>query len=306
MIKRITSKVKVPVVLVVSKSDLLEGKRQGFSCDIQEAMELAKQFKIPLTFTSAHQNINVKETFLLIAKLVQGKKVKGIEHTRIHYEPAYEHHIQISLRLEKEFGILLSSMVENLQGTWSSLLPRLKGRLTFEDYICMFGESRAKSAFQRRVLQLGVAQCNKIWNGADDQSARTRKQEMLKDLLNEHKDFYDFSDLEYESVEFDDSSTLSRSNVYCYDYEARGYTLSRNPVQDTSLVSFGITETDCTTEDWPCLAEHHYEQLETAGILDACAEIPYSSQPSKWSRSQQNKIIYEEVEADYNSSPTDS
>ena len=192
MIKRITGKVKVPMVLVVSKCDLLETKQPGITCDIQEAMGLAKQFKIPLTFTSAHKNINVKETFLLVAKLVQGKKMKGIEQMRVNYEPANEDCIQTSLQLEKDFGILLSSMVGSLQWTWSTLVPRLKGRAAFEGYIYMFGECQARSAFQRSVLQVAVAQCNKLWEGTDDpyyRTARARKQEMLRDLLHEHEDF---------------------------------------------------------------------------------------------------------------------
>ena len=192
LIKRIKRKVKVPVVLVVSKCDLLKTKQPEITCDVQEAMHLAKQFEIPLKFTSAHKNINVHETFVLVAKLVLGKKIKGVEQTTIDYEAAEEDHVQILHELEKEFGILLSSIVGSLQWTWSTLLPRLRGRDAFEKFVYMFGECQARSTFQRRVLQVVVAQCNKLWEGTDDpndKTARARKQDILRDILDEHEDF---------------------------------------------------------------------------------------------------------------------
>jgi GTPase SAR1 family protein len=189
LIKRIKGRVKVPVVLAISKCDILNTK-QTESTSLSDVQELGKQFKIPVIFTSAAKNINVQETFLLVAKLVFRKKISGVEQASISYQAADEDQAQTSHQVEKDFGILLSSIVRSIDCTWSTLLPKLRGRTAFEQFVYMFGECKARSAFQRRVLQVAVAQCDKLWESRDNSNtARARKQDILRDILDEHEDF---------------------------------------------------------------------------------------------------------------------
>ncbi|XP_062511628.1 rho GTPase-activating protein 35-like isoform X2 [Corticium candelabrum] len=244
LIKRIKAKVKAAIVLVVVKSDLLSsGQAMNH---VAGAKLIAQQFKIPLIFASAHSNVNVRESFTVLAKMVLHKELIGRVQmkTLTDYAEADEEHIQKSLQIQKDYGILLCSFIRNLELTWSTLEPKLKGRVAFDQFVHTFGKNNAKVVFQTRILQVAVEEWNKKWgvanNSADKDMARAIKQEVLTEMLHNHEDFSQIGESDYDFIPLLEDK-LPSSNEYQSVSDLQGHSLiGKGTVKMTSAISHSI------------------------------------------------------------------
>uniref|UniRef100_A0A2R5LC18 Putative rho-gtpase-activating protein n=1 Tax=Ornithodoros turicata TaxID=34597 RepID=A0A2R5LC18_9ACAR len=143
-----------PVILATTKGD------EAVDAYIREAERLVarKDLKgqVPLVETSAHENINVENAFLLIAQMAD-KAARGGRGGVGRIAPFTE-----AVRARREaldqateaFQSLVRTQVTDHRVVWSSVSKRLSQSPEFERYCGLFGRSAARTAFDRHVRRL--------------------------------------------------------------------------------------------------------------------------------------------------------
>ena len=179
---------KMPIVLAVSKCDQTlteQAKDEGIGC----AKQIAKQFSVPIIFTSAHENLNVSETFWLLASLIDKTSTSDLYRTeQSDYASALEHHKDKLRAVDKDYNELLKRLVKGLYITWSFLKARLEGKTEYENFRVSFGREQAKVAFKARIMLAASRTSPELTHSLVQRNFISGRQEIMRDLLLEHED----------------------------------------------------------------------------------------------------------------------
>lgn len=187
LIANIQSKKKVPVVLVVSKCDRIE---QASDVGVNYARDIARRYSVPIMYTSAHENMNVTETFLLLANLMIKKFPSKTcrADTADYVYTAVENHRQKLQALDKTYNELLEALVNGLYVTWSFVEVRLIGKIEYENFKSAFGMEQAKVAFKIRVLLTALRTSSEVLATLTEDPASVGQDKVVRDLLLDHED----------------------------------------------------------------------------------------------------------------------
>jgi hypothetical protein len=177
---------KTPVILAVSKCDQTEvAKDDGIDC----AKRIAKDFSVPITFTSAYQNLNVSETFMMLANLILKTSTLNLPRPELSdYASALEYHKEKLRAVDRDYNELLKRLVKGLYVTWSFIQARLKGKPEYENFKYSFGKVEAKVAFKARIMLAALRASPEMTHSLVLRNYMSGKQEIIRDLLLEHED----------------------------------------------------------------------------------------------------------------------
>lgn len=142
-------KTKKPVVLATTKGDA--------SCQeyVKEAEKLIsrKEFKgnVPLVETSAHENINIEASFMLLAHLIDRTRAK----TKIlpFLEARKQRHELLEVAKEAYIHLLRTNVTDP-KAAWGAWKKKLEPESDFVHYVEMFGTEQARKEFRAHTKRL--------------------------------------------------------------------------------------------------------------------------------------------------------
>jgi GTPase SAR1 family protein len=174
---------KTPIILAVSKCD--KAKDDGIGC----AKQVANDFSVPITFTSAHQNLNVSETFMMLANLILRIPTSNFSRPeQSDYASALEYHKEKLRAVDRDYNELLKRLVRGLYITWSYIQARLEGRPEYENFTFSFGKVEAKVAFKTRIMLTALRTSEELIHSLVQGNQISGRQDIIRDLLLEHDD----------------------------------------------------------------------------------------------------------------------
>ncbi|GFX54192.1 rho GTPase-activating protein 190 [Trichonephila clavipes] len=142
-------KTKKPIVLATTKND--EAKEMY----VKEAERLVnrKEFKnnIPIVETSAHENVNVDLTFIIVAQMID--RTKGKAKLVPFFESARSRKEVLDFCTEA-YQSLIRAQVTDYRALWSSVSKKFAQNQDFIHYCELFGHDAAQKMFRRHVKKL--------------------------------------------------------------------------------------------------------------------------------------------------------
>lgn len=143
------TKSKKPIVLCTTKND------EAFDGFVREAEKLVarKEFKgsIALVETSAHENVNVDQAFLVLAQMVD--KTKNRMRIVPFTEAARSRKDVLDIATEA-YQRLIRVQVTDFKSLWSTTAKRLAPNQDYIHYVDLFGHDDAQRLFRRHVKKL--------------------------------------------------------------------------------------------------------------------------------------------------------
>jgi hypothetical protein len=164
-------KTKKPIVLVTTKND------DANELYVKEAEKLVsrKEYKgsILMVETSAHENVNVDQAFIVLAQLID--RTKGRPKITPFAEAARERKQVLDMATEA-YQRLIRSQVLDFRALWSQTNKKLNQHQDFAHYVELFGLDSAQRLFRRHIKKLKDEHLAKRVQGY---------MEMLPDILQE-------------------------------------------------------------------------------------------------------------------------
>lgn len=158
-------KTKKPVVLVTTKNDEADERY------VKEAEKLASRREnktnIPLIGTSAHENVNVEQAFMVLAHMIDKSKTRP-KITAVH--EAFKQRREILDVATEAYKSLLRTNVQDPKATWNITRKKLEKESDFGHYVDLFGSDSAKKLFRQHTKYLR------------DEQIRMREQHFIKRL----------------------------------------------------------------------------------------------------------------------------
>ncbi|THD26922.1 Glucocorticoid receptor DNA-binding factor 1 [Fasciola hepatica] len=140
-------KLKKPVVLAVSKFDTYRSQAVE---ELSSLLQKSSDFKrIPLIETSAHENINVENTFLSLVKLMDKPRAPKIRCLR-YVDAVQERKAELSNALTSFCKVMCQAPCEFLNG-WDAFMARYSQQADVVTYLRLVGTSEACSKFEDYV-----------------------------------------------------------------------------------------------------------------------------------------------------------
>jgi hypothetical protein len=171
-------KTKKPVVLVTTKND------DANEIYVKEAEKLVsrKEYKgsILMVETSAHENVNVDQAFIVLAQLID--RTKGRPKVTPFAEAARGRKEILDMATET-YQRLIKSQVLDFRALWSQTSKKLNTHQDFCHYVELFGIDSAQRLFRRYVKKLKDEHLAKRVQGYMDMLPDIL-QEMVPDLSN--------------------------------------------------------------------------------------------------------------------------
>lgn len=190
-------KTKKPIVLATSKND------EAFDGFVREAEKLVarKEFKgsIALVETSAHENVNVDQAFLVLAQMVD--KTKNRMRIVPFAEAARSRKDVLDISTEA-YQRLIRAQVTDFKALWSTTSKRLVSNQDYIHYVDLFGHDDAQRLFRRHIKKLKDDHLSRKIKGYMDTlpkillelfpdlpSLEDGDWELIKERIHEHEDF---------------------------------------------------------------------------------------------------------------------
>jgi len=190
-------KAKKPIVLATTKND------EAFDGFVREAERLIarKEFKgsIALVETSAHENVNVDQAFLVLAQMVD--KTKNRMRIVPFAEAARSRKDVLDISTEA-YQRLIRAQVTDFKTLWSTTAKRLASNQDYIHYVDLFGQDDAQRLFRRHVKKLKDDHLSRKIKGYMDTlpeillelfpdlpSLEDGDWELIKERIHDHEDF---------------------------------------------------------------------------------------------------------------------
>uniref|UniRef100_A0A183A080 Dynamin-type G domain-containing protein n=1 Tax=Echinostoma caproni TaxID=27848 RepID=A0A183A080_9TREM len=140
-------KLKKPVVLAISKFDTYGSQAME---ELSSLLQKSSEFKkVPLIETSAHENINVENTFLSLVKLIDKPRAQKIKCPR-YVDAVQEREAELALALNLFYKVLNQAPCEFLN-SWNAFMARYSQQTHVVTYIQLVGTTEARSRFENYV-----------------------------------------------------------------------------------------------------------------------------------------------------------
>ena len=183
-----SKKKKMPVVLTLSKCDVI-CEHSSDTLNYDKVYAIAKQFSVPVMYSSAHENLNVREVFLLLGQMIVRKaspsRVPTLE--RADFVTVMENHREKLRQIDMNYSQLLEMMVRGIYVTWSFLGAKLNGKEDFEIFKAQFGGEQANIAFKAKIMLIAMETSLEVIDNIAGASS-IRRQCIVRDLLRDHED----------------------------------------------------------------------------------------------------------------------
>ncbi|KAA0184348.1 Glucocorticoid receptor DNA-binding factor 1 [Fasciolopsis buskii] len=140
-------KLRKPVVLAISKFDTYGS--QGVE-ELSSLLQKSNDFKkIPLIETSAHENINIENTFLSLVKLIDKPRAPKIRCPR-YVDAIQERKTEVAVALKAFCKVMGQAPCEFLN-SWDAFMARYSQQTDVVTYLRLVGTSDARSQFENYV-----------------------------------------------------------------------------------------------------------------------------------------------------------
>ncbi|CAG5095953.1 Oidioi.mRNA.OKI2018_I69.XSR.g14414.t1.cds [Oikopleura dioica] len=159
---------KTPVVVALTKYDKvaesprleddISGKVKNFFKRPEIEKKLLKQREVPIIETSADENVNISETFQVIASLVDKRRNNKESRKSVEVKPfrqAREEVLKNEARINEDFKEFLKENLVQYETTYKELEKKFHpDSSAFKTFVRLFGTSMARKVLRERVKDL--------------------------------------------------------------------------------------------------------------------------------------------------------
>ncbi|KAK3101435.1 hypothetical protein FSP39_003567 [Pinctada imbricata] len=142
-------KTKKPIVLVTTKTDDADEMSRKELEKIVSRKEY-RNINIPIVETSAHENVNVEQAFLVLAHLIDKSKRYKITP----FNDAVKQRKDLLDIATEAYKKLLRLLITDSKMAWNAGRKKIEKESDFDHYVDLFGTESAKKLFRQHVRQL--------------------------------------------------------------------------------------------------------------------------------------------------------